>query len=123
MILAGVCRATGHLLLEVFSKERSPGLIQDSSGDLCPVWTVVSDEQFGEEELVGEAADLRAAAAVDLVAATDEGKGPVERVLDAGVDHLGGGEDLLGLVEFLADAVVFVAGQVSGDGAGDHASG
>lgn len=37
------------------------------------------------------------------------------------VDHAGGGEDLLGLGQFVLDAGLFASGQVFGYGAGDDA--
>ncbi len=97
MIMSGACCATGHGRVEVLGDEGGPGLLQDRSGDLSTVFGFFRNEQLLEEELVGQAADLRAATPVDLIAATNEGQSAVQRVLDARIDHLCRCEGLLGL--------------------------
>ena len=76
-----------------------------------------------EEVLVGQASDLGSAEAVDLVNATDERERPIERVLDLGVYDGRRRQDAFGLAEFAGDAVLFRAGEVFRDGAGDDAAG
>lgn len=68
MIMVGVRCVSDHASLEAFGDEGGPGLAEDGADDFAVV-----DEQLVEEALVGPAADLGAAEAVDLVDAGEGG--------------------------------------------------
>jgi hypothetical protein len=116
--MVGVRSISVHAGLEVLGYEGGPGFAQDGSDDFA-----VGDEQLVEKALVGPSPDLWAAESVDLIAAAEKVEGFVEGLLDLGVNHLGGAEDPVGLLQFLVDALVLVAREVTGDGAGDDAAG
>ncbi|MCE7006609.1 hypothetical protein LWC34_27820 [Kibdelosporangium philippinense] len=108
------------MVLEVPGQQGGPWLLQHSASDGSFVIFNI-DADLLQEEPVAQSSDLRAAKPVELVAAADEGERHVQRVLNAGEDHGGGGEDALRLATLGPDALLLLPGQVLGDSAGYNA--
>jgi hypothetical protein len=120
--MVGVCCIAAHPRLEVPGEHGGPRLTERGAGHARSVRFAIEEEP-GEEALVGQASDARAAESVDLIHPLEQVEATLEGALDVLVDHLGCFEDPFGLVEVALNAILLLAGEIVRYGAGDDSTG